>query len=121
MPFPPARRAASRGRPRPYANPSHSYCPPHDSTSIADWRTLQVGDEIIILDADDRPIRGHIDDLDAAASVLWIDQVEHRGRRLFTRSDMRSLWLLPKPSLRRKSQRAEPRQSSENLLSSGQP
>jgi hypothetical protein len=93
MAFPSARRTGTRSS----GVPPVSYCPPPDSESVVDWQSLEIGDQVVILDVSGQPIVGRIDDLCASASVLWVQQNDNRGRRMFSRTETRPLWRIPPP------------------------
>jgi hypothetical protein len=73
------------------------FCPPPDSETVSDWTALRTGDRVVILDPENRPVYGRIDDVSARADVFWIDQDHSAGRRLFARAEQPLVWRLPEP------------------------
>ncbi len=54
---------------------------------IADWRELTRGDSVVLLNPRKEAVGGIVDDVSADGSVIWIQQDDCGGRRLFHRND----------------------------------
>lgn len=53
----------------------------------ADWRELTRGDSVVLLNSRHEAVGGVVDDISGDGSLIWIQQDDGAGRRLFHRSD----------------------------------
>jgi hypothetical protein len=95
-----------------YWIPQERFTPPSEGELVDDWRTLRVGDQVIILDVNHLPVSGQVEDMDPQLTVIWIDQDHNRGRRMFARTDARSLWRVPEQPRQHRSSKSKTARSA---------
>ena len=63
-----------------------------DFEYVADWKTLETGVGVVLVNERTRPVRGAVDDMTTDGEILWIHEDGGSGRRLFTRTEGYKLW-----------------------------
>lgn len=63
-----------------------------DFDYVADWRTLECGDGVVVSNESAFPVRGIVDAITSDGEIVWIHGDNGSGRQLFTRLEGHKLW-----------------------------